>query len=119
MTTYPGKYNCYVHQGATFDKLITWKDENGSPINLTGWKARMMMRATIDTVAPFLTLTTENGGITLGGVAGTISLLASAAATGAIQAQQGVYDLEMVAPDNVTVTRLMEGLVILGREVTR
>jgi hypothetical protein len=119
MTTYPGKYICYVHQGATFSKSIVWKDENGALINLTGWKARMHMRETVEAATPFLTLTTENGGITLGGAAGTISLLASAAATSAIQAKQGVYDLEMIAPDTVTVTRLLEGRVIIDQEVTR
>ena len=79
----------------------------------------MMMRETVDSATPFLTLTTENGGITLGGAAGTISWLASAAATSALQAKQGVYDLEMIAPDTITVTRLLEGLVIIDREVTR
>jgi hypothetical protein len=119
MTTHPGKYNLYLYQGATFEKTITWKDEFGALINLTGWKARMMMRETMDSVLPFLTLTTENGGITLGGAAGTIALLISATNTSAIAVKQGVYDLELVAPDNVTVTRLLEGLVFVDQEVTR
>ncbi len=119
MTTYPGKYNVHIQQGATLDKTIVWKDENGALINLTGWKARMHMRETVDAATAFLTLTTENGGITLGGAAGTIRWLASATATSAIQAKQGVYDLEMIAPDTVTVLRLLEGLVLLDQEVTR
>ena len=119
MTTHPGKYNLRLYRGSTFSKVITWKDESKALINLTGWKARLHMRATIDDANPFMSLTTENGGITLGGAAGTISLMATASATTAITITQGVYDLEMIAPDGVTVTRLLEGFVFISREVTR
>lgn len=119
MTTTPGKQNLSVYRGATFAKSIVWKDENGALINLSGWTARMHMRETVEAATPFLTLTTENGGIALGGVAGAINLLASATVTSAITALQGVYDLELIAPDTVTVTRLLEGIVFVSPEVTR
>jgi hypothetical protein len=119
MTTHPAKHNFFVYRGATFSEQIEWKDENGVAIDLTGFTARMHMRDTLEATTPFLTLTTENGGITLGGAAGTVDLLASAAATSAISATSGVYDLELVAGDGVTVTRLLEGLVTISPEVTR
>ncbi len=119
MTTHPAKHNFFVYRGATFSEQIEWKDENGVAIDLTGFTARMHMRDTLEATTPFLTLTTENGGITLGGAAGTVDLLASAAATSAISATSGVYDLELVASDGVTVTRLLEGLVTISPEVTR
>jgi hypothetical protein len=117
MTTHPAKHNFYVYRGATFSEQIEWKDESGTPVNLTGFTARLHMRETLEAADPFLTLTTENGGITLGGVAGTIQLLASATQTTAITATSGVYDLELVSGANVT--RLLEGLVIISPEVTR
>jgi hypothetical protein len=117
MTTHPGKYTLYLYQGATFTRVITWKDESGALVDLTSFTARMQMRETLEAADPFLTLTTENGGITLGGVAGTIQLLASATQTTAITATSGVYDLELVSGANVT--RLLEGLVIISPEVTR
>ena len=117
MTTHPAKHNFYVYRGATFSEQIEWKDESGTPVNLTGFTARLHMRETLEAADPFLTLTTENGGITLGGVAGTIELLASATQTTAITATSGVYDLELVSGANVT--RLLEGLVIISPEVTR
>ncbi len=117
MTTHPAKHNFYVYRGATFSEQIEWKDESGTPVNLTGFTARMHMRETLEAADPFLTLTTENGGITLGGGAGTIQLLASATQTTAIIATSGVYDLELVSGANVT--RLLEGLVIISPEVTR
>ena len=119
MTTHPAKHNLYVYRGATFSEVITWKDENGVPIDLTGFTARMHMRETVEASTPFLALTTENSGITLGGVAGTINILATAVATSAITATGGVYDLEIVAGDTITVTRLLEGLVFISPEVTR
>lgn len=119
MTTNPGKYIMRVYRGATFRKVITWKDESNTIVNVTGFKARLHMRETVESSAPFLTLTTENGGITLGGAAGTITLQASATATAALTVLEGVYDLEMVAQDNVTITRLLEGLVFVSPEVTR
>ena len=119
MTTHPAKHNLYVYRGATFSEAITWKDENATPIDLTGFTARMQMRETVEASTPFLTLTTENSGITLGGVAGTINILATAVATSAITATGGVYDLEIVSGDTITVTRLLEGLVFISPEVTR
>ncbi len=119
MTTHPGKYTLYLYQGATFTRIITWKDESGALVDLTGFTARLHMRETLDAATPFLALTTENGGITLGGVAGTITLFASATDTAAIAAKQGVYDLELVAGNGTTVTRLIEGFVMVAQEVTR
>jgi hypothetical protein len=119
MTTHPAKHNFFVYRGATFSEQIEWKDENGIAIDLTGFTARLHMRDTLEATTPFLTLTTENGGITLGGAAGTVDLLASATATSAISATSGVYDLELVAGDGVTVIRLLEGLVTISPEVTR
>lgn len=119
MTTHPAKHNLYVYRGATLSEAVTWKDENNVPIDLTGFTARMHMRETLEAATPFLTLTTENGGIALGGVAGTIDIIASATATSAITATEGVYDLELIASDGITVTRLLEGVVFISPEVTR
>lgn len=119
MTTSPGKYNLRIYCGSTFDKVITWKDENNNLVNLTGWTARLQMRATIGADNPFMTLTTGNGGITLGGAAGTISLMIAASATSALTVIEGIYDLKMIAPDGITITRLLEGFVFISPEVTQ
>jgi hypothetical protein len=108
-----------VEQGATFSLQITsWKDENGTVIDLTGYTARLQMRTAYSSVDAFLTLTTENGGIVLGGGSGSISISASAAATAAIKQSKGVYDLEMIAPSGF-ITRLIQGDVTISKEVTR
>jgi hypothetical protein len=118
MTISPGKYDITIYQGATFSQQFTWKDQAGTPINLTGYTARMMARTSIDAPAAFLTLNTANGGIALGGAAGTITLNLSDAQTAAISVMQGVYDLELI--DSLAkVIRLLEGSVVISPEVTR
>lgn len=113
------KLKLVIEQGATFRKTLTWKA--GTPsvaVDLTGCTARMHIRSEIASPTPLVTLTTENGGITLGGVAGTIVLLIAATATAAFAWEAGVYDLEIILA-NGDVRRLVYGPVSVSPEVTR
>lgn len=112
-----GNYNIVCDQGSTFTRVLTWKNSNGTAVDLTNYTARMQVRTNYASSTSLLTLTTENGGITLGGVAGTITLGASAASTAALAADTFVYDLEMITGSNVT--RLVEGTFEVTPEVTR
>lgn len=107
-----------IEQGATFRYNLIWKDSAGTPVNLTGYTARMQIRRKHSDPAVLLSLTTENGAITLGGSAGTINILATATGTASLPAKDSVYDLELVSGD-ATVTRLIEGAVTITPEVTR
>lgn len=111
-----GIYDIIIEQGATFTRTVTWKDEAETPINLTGYSARLQMRESVDATSTFLSLTSGSG-ITLGGTAGTILIEISATDTAALT-QSGVYDLELVSGAGV-VTRLLQGSVTLSKEVTR
>jgi hypothetical protein len=117
MTT-PAKLKFTIYQGATFRKRLTWTAPAGTAIDLTGCTARMQVRSEVDSPTALLSLTTENGGITLGGVLGTIDLYVSDEATGAIAWEGGVWDLEIVHPGG-EVTRLAQGSVSVSPEVTR
>lgn len=114
-----GKLKLAIEQGATFRKLLTWKT-GATPVavDLTGCTARMQIRSDIASATPLVTLTTENGGIALGGVAGTIEIIITAAATAAFTWTTGVYDLEVVLA-NGDVRRLVYGAVSVSPEVTR
>ena len=111
-------FDITINQGATFELTITWKDSAGTAINLTGYSARMQVRQKITDTAKLLDLSTGNGAITLGGAAGTISVVAPATSTDDITAKQGVYDLELESGSGV-VTRLVQGCVTISPEVTR
>jgi hypothetical protein len=118
MTITPGNYDITIYQGTTFNQQFTWKDQNNMLINLTGFLARMMARTSIDVAIPFITLTSAGGGIALGGAAGTITLSMSDTLTSALSPVSGVYDLEVVDGAG-TVTRLLQGNLIVSAEVTR
>jgi hypothetical protein len=112
------RHELRIEQGASFDVSITYYDSAGSAVNLTSYTARAKFRPTYD-AAPILTLTTENGGITLGGTAGTISLTASAVTTAAFSSpSNGVYDLELANPSG-NVTRMIEGKYNVTPEATK
>lgn len=113
-----GRHDFTIEKGATFSRVLTWKDENSTAYDLTGYTARMHIREERDDTAKIVELTTENGGITLGGAAGTITLLITDTATSAITQNSGVYDLELVSSGGV-VTRLLEGDISIINEVTR
>lgn len=118
MTVSPGKLDIKIFQGATFRETLTFKDGAGNPIAFTGYLARAQAREEYDTPTAFMTLTTENGGITLGDTDGKVTLYMSAATTAAIAAEHGKWDLELVAP-NGDVWRALQGSVCVSKEATR
>ncbi len=113
------KVRLSIDQGATFRKHFVYK--SGVPataVDLTGFTARMQVREEVTSDAILVNLTTENGGITLGGTAGTIDLFINDTDTSGFLWTDGVYDLELVAPSG-DVTRRISGTVGVSPEVTR
>lgn len=108
----------YIERGANFNLTFRWRDSAGALIDLTGYTARMQVRSSIDADAVLLSLTTENGGIVLGGANGTVELVMIAAQTAAQTWLKGVYDLELVRSDGY-VTRFVQGAIATYKEVTR
>lgn len=104
-------------QGETWNLNLLWKDSAGTPVNLTGYSARMQARSTYAATATALSITAGSG-ITLGGTAGTIAISVPAATTAALGAASYVFDLEVESGAGV-VTRLVEGNLIVTPEVTR
>lgn len=112
------KYKLKLEQGATLRKPFTWKAA-GVPVDLTGWTGRMQIRPEIDSAEVLAELTTENGGILIDApTSGTFVLYLDDAATAALDFEQAAYDVELQAPSG-DVTRIMQGVVTLSREVTR
>ena len=112
----PGRYNFICPQGATFSKQLVWTIGN-TPVNLTTYTARMQVREKPASKSFIINITTENGGITLGGSAGTINLLMNSGSTANFVPKEYVYDLELISSS--VVTRLVEGKFIVTAEVTR
>lgn len=112
----PGRYNMVCPQGATFNQILSYSS-GGFPVDLTDRTARMQVRVKHSSTSSILSLTTENSGITLGGVAGTINIVIDADTTSELTPKEYVYDLEIVHNDDVT--RLIEGKFIVTPEVTK
>lgn len=87
------------------------------PMNLTGYTAKLQVRSLPSDPDAVLTLTTENGGITITPLTGFVAVTATATQTGAIDEGTYVYDIELV--NGSIVTRLAQGQVIVSPEVTR
>lgn len=112
-----GTLDFTIEQGATFNLLLTWKIDD-VPVNITNWTARLQARVDVEDSEVILSLTTANGGITLGGAAGTISLDQTATQTALLPAGDYVYDLELISGVGA-VTRLVQGELNISPEVTR
>lgn len=110
------KIDLELYQGATFRKGFTYKNRLKKPYDLTGFGARMQIRDASD--ALIADLNTDNGGITLGGLAGTIDLYLSDEATAALNFAKASYDLFLDAPNGDAIP-LMAGNVTLTKGRTR
>lgn len=113
-------YNITIEQGSVFTLNLTYQDSAGTPINLTGYTARMVVRAKYASTTTLLDLTSASGAITLSSV-GVVIATATATLTAALSAPQtGVYDLELY-PGGVAANaiRLVEGRARITPEATR
>ena len=121
-----GNYNMLCQQGASFARVIaleqprTPTEQNPAEYEmypLTNHTARMQVRRTVESTTPLITLTTENGRISINGANGLITLSISAADTAALTSS-GVYDLEIITSGGL-VSRVIQGTFTLSLEVTR
>lgn len=114
-----GTYDITVEQGAVFNRVLTWKDANGSLVNLSGYTARLWVRKTFNTTTNVLEMTTENGRITLGGSAGTVTLYISANDTDDIHAARYIYDLKLIPSNSANAVRMLQGFFEVVPQVTQ
>jgi len=112
-----GTYNFLAEQGATLERTILYTDADEVETDLTGFTAAMQVRPTVGSATVILELTTENSRLTLGGAAGTIDVLVSAADMTVLTPGKYFYDLELYTGS--IVIRLIEGTFVVKAEVTR
>ena len=89
-----------------------------TPVDLTGYTARMQIRARFTASIILDTLSTANSRITLDNVAKTITLLFPEANTTAYTFKTGVYDLELISSGGL-VTPFLTGGISIVEEATR
>lgn len=111
----PGKYSITAYQGSTFSRSFTYAID-GAPVDLTGYTARMQVRENYESVSTIFNLTTENGGISIDGPNGVITVTIAASSTTNAEPGKFRYDLEII--DGGIVNRLLEGRFTIKPEVT-
>jgi hypothetical protein len=109
-----GTLDLIIEQGATFTRTVTVS------MDLTGYSARMQVRAPKGASTKLIDLTSPAGGIVItpGALTSTLLITISASATAALNFKDAVYDLEIESGAG-KVIRLLEGEVTLSLEVTR
>ena len=121
-----GNYSFTIEQGTTFERIFKYKDEDGNPVDLTGYDVRMQIRSSYDS-AILANLTSGSGDFVISippdaaeGVTdkNQIKLTISASHTAAYTFDQALYDIELESETGV-VTRLLQGKIKLSREVTK
>lgn len=113
------KYDLLIDQGSKFQSIVAYESPQGSRVSFLGASARLMLRALKTDAAATLALTV-GAGLTLGGTAGTITVVITPAQSLALTVYEGVYDLD-IDPDGAPSTnsyRLMEGTWRVNRNVT-
>lgn len=122
MATFP-TYSWAINQGSTINKLFEYRESDGTtPIDLTGYSARMQIRTRIDAVDIELELSTSNAGITIPTpTSGQLYVHMTSTQTAALDPRGYVYDIELYYLDGAEeiVTRLIEGALTVRGEVTR
>jgi hypothetical protein len=112
-------YNTVIDQGADWFINFTYKNPNGTPVDITGYTAALQIRTSPLAKTAVLSLTSPSNGIVITGATGLIECRATAAQTTAITNGRYAYDIEITAPATGIVTRLVQGTVEVSAQVTR
>ena len=101
MSVQPARHNFKVWKGATFRYKFTYLQggEGSQPMDLTGYTGRLVIKDPRTTTV-YQTLTTENGGIIIDAMNGTIELLMSAGTTQGFDWKTGNYQLTLTKGDD-------------------
>jgi hypothetical protein len=112
------KYDLVIEQGTDYIKSFNLKNPDNSIKDLNGFTAKMQIRQyKFDAEAKY-EASTANGKILIAVNSGTVQLRFPNQDTANFDFNKGVYDIELTDQSGI-ITRLMEGEVIISKEVTR
>lgn len=110
-----GVYDLKLEQGATYRRVFKLS-KGGVPLVLTGATARAQCRPKLGSTVVLFEVSTENGGLTVDGAQGWITLHIDEAVTAAFTFKSAVWDLKYrLGNDDV---RLLKGTVTVDPAVT-
>lgn len=108
--------------GSTVRHPFWMQNMDKSPVIMTGWTARMMLRKRYSDKAPALTLTTENLGIEFAPLEGKFTIIITDAQMTALAVDHApakyVYDFEAILP-NGDIDQILRGTFTVLPEATK
>lgn len=114
-----GKLDIIIEQGSTFLLTLEIQGSDGTPINLTGYSARMMGRQYKESTSTFFSLVSPTDiEIPVAGFTNQLTITIADDVTEAYTWRSGFYDLE-IETSGGQVERIIEGRLTLSTEVTR
>lgn len=105
-----------ILQGKTINFTVIWG--GGTPINVTGFDAKMQLRKSVSDEEPVVEFSVSNSRVTIGTTNGQINFSMTAADSAALEPSQGVYDIE-VTDASGNVYQVQSGRYNILQSVTR
>lgn len=120
-----GKYSFTIEQGSTVEIPLIYKDNQGVPVNLTQYSAKMQIRDSYGSTPPIITLSSslnlDGTGLDLSNaVSGGITIYIASCTSSMFNFSEAIYDLDIISGsgDCPIINRILEGKVRLSKEVT-
>lgn len=107
------KANLVIDQGTSFFITMNVKDDNGDPIDLSGYNAASQIRKW------YTSTNSVSFSVAPGANTGTLNLSLTPTQTGNLYAGRYVYDIELTSNSTGAVYRVVEGIVTVTPQVTR
>jgi len=115
-----GENNYIMDQGAAYNELFEYTDDDDTVIDLTGYTGRMKVRLEQNTTSTlYLTFSTDDGTMVLGGALGTVQLIQDATVMSTVDFDTAYYDLFLYPNgDETLAVKPMYGYITLRKRVT-
>jgi len=107
------QHNFQADSGATFSRVLSWRNPDGTPVDLTGWSATWRARRKLSDAAAVIDEVPV-----VDGPAGTVTLALTGAET-ALLSGRYVYAVRLSAGGGEPSERLVEGVIDFSPDVVR
>jgi len=121
------QYNFPIEQGSSFELAITYTDNDGNPIDLTGWCGRIIVTKDNNTVDTFVTTNTNLAlyKFSIDAPNGKLFLQIPASVTNNYTYKLGKYDLELESDEEIytgggkDIRRLLYGNITIIKRYSK
>jgi hypothetical protein len=108
-----------IYQSAAYTAQFTINDQDGNPVNITGWLFHSMFRAELDDDPPLLDLSSANGGwVMLDPVNGRVQMQITKVQAATLPLGRVIFDVMRTDPA-LSPVYLFSGRVKVKEAVTR